>query len=694
MIAGHTLDSYIHVVQATALVVAVLIAISSIDDMAVDAWYWGRELYRAVRLRRKIKPVPQSALVARAEQRLAIIIPAWREQDVIASMIEDTIAATDYRDYLIFVGTYPNDPGTVAEVERVARRHRRVIRVETPHPGPTSKADCLNAIIEAMITEEARSGRTFAGVVLHDPEDVIHPLELRFFNYLLPRKDLIQLPVVSLERRLRDFVAGAYMDEFAEWHAKDLVVRESFARSVPSAGVGTCFSRRAMETLRAQGEVFNTRTLTEDYDIGGRLAAAGLRSIIARYPVEFLIRRRRLFGLGRETERRLRMPLCVREYFPSTFEASYRQKARWTIGIALQGWAQFGWSNSMRTNYFLFRDRKALVAPILVILGYVVVVAFVILDLTAGPRALLYPPAWRSFAALVFAFNLLALLMRAVQRMYFVHRLYGWEHALISILRMVVASFVSFAATARALRIFTHHLLTRQPIAWDKTAHIYPTGAVLGRGPGRLGEILVRWEAITPDRLETALGEQERSHRPLGRILLSHGWLDEETLAEAISAQSELPRASLDRAAVAQHRALAPEALCVRVAAAPIGQTEDGAPILAVARPLTPGQRDAFAAATGRLPQERIVRESEIATGLREVRGIPSPAAATPLLGQLLMDRGDITQDRFDAALDSYRPEAHGRIGEHLLRSGALSAASLNAAILEQARLGGGSPPP
>ena len=32
-------------------------------------------------------------------------------------------------------------------------------------------------------------------MVLHDSEDVLHPLELKFFNYLLPRKDMIQLPV-------------------------------------------------------------------------------------------------------------------------------------------------------------------------------------------------------------------------------------------------------------------------------------------------------------------------------------------------------------------------------------------------------------------------------------------------------------------------------------------------------------------
>ena len=162
-----------------------------------------------------------------------------------------------------FVGAYPNDSETNAEIERAKRRHRRVVRVETPIPGPTSKADCLNHIVRAIFAYEAEHGIEFAGVVLHDSEDVVHPLELKFFNYLLPRKDMIQLPVVSLERGLGEPIACTYMDEFAEWHAKDLVVRESAVGWIPSAGVGTCFSRKAMDLLRQDGrDPFSIKTLT------------------------------------------------------------------------------------------------------------------------------------------------------------------------------------------------------------------------------------------------------------------------------------------------------------------------------------------------------------------------------------------------------------------------------------------------
>src|SRR5690606_27423363 len=113
-------------------------------------------------------------------------------------------------------------------------------------------ADCLNWIVQAIFAEGKRRGESFAGMILHDSEDVLRPLELKYYNYLLPRIDFIQLPVTSLEREWYELVAGTYMDEFAEWHSKDLVVRESLSRMVPSAGVGTCFSRKAMEILSAE----------------------------------------------------------------------------------------------------------------------------------------------------------------------------------------------------------------------------------------------------------------------------------------------------------------------------------------------------------------------------------------------------------------------------------------------------------
>lgn len=85
--------------------------------------------------------------------------------------------------------------------------------METRHPGPTNKADCLNAVIQSVFQHEMMTGTQFAGVVQHDCEDVLHP-----------RTALLQLPAAAqgpdpdpggvAERHRSEVVAGIYMDTF------------------------------------------------------------------------------------------------------------------------------------------------------------------------------------------------------------------------------------------------------------------------------------------------------------------------------------------------------------------------------------------------------------------------------------------------------------------------------------------------
>lgn len=243
------MDTFIFMVFGLAVFVNALIFVSSLDDAFIDVYFWGRTLYRKLTIHRRYPRLRLDSLHEAEEASFAVMVPAWKEFEVIAKMIENTNATLKYRRYQIFVGTYPNDGETQAEVDRMARRYRNVRRVEVPHPGPTCKADCLNAIVQAVFRQESQSGRPFAGFVIHDSEDVIHPLELKVFNHLIARKDLIQLPVLSLERKWHHWVGGTYQDDFAEWHSKDLVVRESLTGLVPCAGTGMCYSRRALVAL-------------------------------------------------------------------------------------------------------------------------------------------------------------------------------------------------------------------------------------------------------------------------------------------------------------------------------------------------------------------------------------------------------------------------------------------------------------
>lgn len=503
----YLLADYIRFVEYVAAGVAVIILISSIDDLFVDAWYWGRRIYRRFVIEPFIRPLTPAALYQRDEQPMAIMIPAWLESPVIAAMIENMVSVMDYRRYMIFVGTYPNDPDTIAEVERMRRRYKQLVRVEVRNPGPTNKADCLNAVVRAIFQHEQMTGTEFAGLVLHDAEDVLHPLELRFFNYLLPRKDLIQIPVYSLERHWSELVAGIYMDEFAEWHAKDLVVRESIAGSVPSAGVGTCFSRKAILHMlnEGDGDVFNTASLTEDYDISARLYHAKMQSIIARLPVEYRVTRESFFGFAKPKEVHLTMPLCVREFFPDTFRTSYRQKARWALGIAFQGWRQMGWEGNWATKYFLFRDRKGILTSIVAVMAYVVAAHFLLIygAERLGVLPARYPSifATETWLLAVLTGNAVAFALRLIQRFYFVSVVYGWEQGLMSVPRVVMANFVNFAATVRAWRLFLDHVFRGKRIVWDKTAHDFPDALELGQSRQRLGELLLTWQAVLPEHV-------------------------------------------------------------------------------------------------------------------------------------------------------------------------------------------------
>ena len=668
--------------EILAAIVAIVIFVSSLDDLFIDLWYWGRRIFRHLSLkRRNYSKLTTEQLLERGEQPLAIMIPAWQEHDVIASMVQNMVEVLNYQNYVVFVGTYVNDPETIEEVERMKKRYRQVRRVEVPHPGPTSKADCLNFVVEEIFNYERESGIEFAGVVLHDSEDVLHPMELKFFNYLLPRKDMIQLPVASLEREWYELVAGTYMDEFAESHAKEMVVRESVSGMVPSAGVGTCFSRKALVNLigSTHNKPFNISSLTEDYDVGMRLASMGMESMFGVFPVTFRVRRTSWGAKTKPRELLVQMPLCVREYFPDNFRLAYRQKSRWVLGIGLQSWEQIKLQGSLAARYLLLHDRKGVVTSFISILAYILVVQFIVfhIGLSTGWWDAYYPSMFGEFSfwrTLIYV-NAFFLAIRAAHRVYFTTVLYGWEHGLMSLPRMVIGNFVNCMAVARAWRLFLSYLFRGKRLVWDKTMHEFPTGAQLARKRQRLGELLQSWQAVDDGKLAQALEQQANTQTPLGRVLVSNGWLDEETLAEAIAYQADLPRVNLTADLVRSNAAMLPVDMAIRHRAIPLGMNKAGGAVLAVASPLTP---DAIAELTQELkmePLQRIAREGEIAVALRMLREGSGPAdAATskvvpsgPLLGDMLIERGLLRKEVFDLAMRDYRPDKHGRIGDYLV---------------------------
>jgi adsorption protein B len=221
--------------------------------------------------------------------------------------------------------------------------------------------------------------------------------------------------------------------------------------------------------------------------------------------------------------------------------------------------------------------------------------------------------------------------------------------------------------------------------------HDFPSAAGLSeKRRQRLGELLVSWQAINEDQLKTAMEDELASEAPLGRVLIARGWLDEETLAEALSFQSELQRAALDPALLDEGQVHVPLEHAIRYRVLPQGTDHAGRRIVLAASPLEDDALKEIERVAGTPVTQRIVRESEIATGFRFLRGADNALEPNetnvPLLGDLLIQMGYITRESFNEALKVYRPERDGRIGEFMVAYGAISARALSDAVQTQIR--------
>jgi len=433
-----------------ALFAGVGFLVLGLSDLAVDLVWLGRAAVLRVAGRNPSQTVDGLEAPA-APRRIAVFVPAWDEARVIANMLRHALAAFGPGDVRIYVGCYPNDPGTIAAVRSLADRRLRLVL--GPAPGPTTKADCLNRLWEAMRADEETSGRRFKAVVLHDAEDVVHSAELRIFDLLTERYDLVQLPVLPLIDPGSRWIAGHYADEFAEAHAKGLVVRQALGAALPSAGVGCAIARDALDRLAARhGVPFDADSLTEDYELGLRLRLAGGTAIFVRMAA----------APGRPVA-------ATREYFPATLAAAVGQKARWMRGIALQGWERLGWSGGFAERWMRMRDRQSLLAALLLVAGYAALLLWTLRTAAAfafGLPVVAIPEPLR----ILLLVNGAMLFWRLAMRFAFVGHAYGWREGLRAIPRTLVANLIAMLAARQAVIGYA----AGRAAAWDKTDHFFP----------------------------------------------------------------------------------------------------------------------------------------------------------------------------------------------------------------------------
>ena len=437
-----------------ALFAGVGFLLFAVNDVAVDIIYFVRRFWRSAVVYSRYPKAFASGL-PRPEKPdfIAIFVPAWDEASVIASMLKATLKRIDHPNYRIFVGHYRNDPATAAAILSVADERIEAVCVEAD--GPTTKADCLNHLYDALIAYETVTGTSAKAIVLHDAEDLVHPLELSLFDQLIDRAGVIQLPVLPLVDPSSRWISGHYCDEFAEAHIKEMVVREAVGASIPLAGVGCAISREPLARLAAmhEGHPFAGGSMTEDYELGLRIGALGLKTMFVRIPAT-------------PGDRSV---VASRGHFPSSLGSAVRQKARWLGGIALAGWDRLGWGAGIGERWMRLRDRRGPLAAVLLIAAYGVALLWSQLWLA---EALGAPVQARLDPALVtlLTVNGWLLAWRILMRACFTASAYGFAQGLMSIPRLVVGNVIAVLAACRAIAIHAGGGAKR----WDKTRHIFP----------------------------------------------------------------------------------------------------------------------------------------------------------------------------------------------------------------------------
>lgn len=481
--------------------IAVWMTISSIDDLVlIGLWLW-------LRARVPLNPL-ESVDFSEPERNIAIFTPLWQEDGVVRDMVTHNVTGIQYRRYHFFIGAYPNDEPTVDAIRELEGRFSNVHLALVPHDGPTSKADCLNWIYQQMVLQEEQSNERFDAIMTHDAEDLIHPQSLRSVNARLRDYDMIQVPVLPLATGLGELVHGVYIDEFSEFQARDLFVRARLGGFLPSAGVGTAFSRRALERLAvsADNRIFEPGCLTEDYENGFRVKDLGFRQI--------------LLPAGADV-------IATREYFPRTWASATKQRTRWVTGIVWQGMERHGWQGGPRQWWWHWRDRKGLIGnPVSLVANGLFVYG-------------LFVPIHHPLMALA-PFLVGMAVLQAATRAAVVYRVFGWRHALLSPLRIPLANAINTTASVRATWRYWRAKIRGEPLVWLKTAHQYPNRFALEAHRPTLQEVLVQSHYCTSEQMETAVASKPSGMR-LQDWLVSNGALTEAELYEALSLQLGVP---------------------------------------------------------------------------------------------------------------------------------------------------------
>lgn len=574
--------------QLIGLVVVVMYIVVGFDDIVWDVVTFFR------RLKHPRPTLEMSKLDEIPPKLLAVVIGAWKEDNVLGDVVDNIIASAIYPKsmYHIFLGVYPNDERTLAVAHELAARHNNVYVIVNLRPGPTSKAQNINHTIHQVRLFEQERNWCFASITVHDAEDVVHPYEFKMTNYLIDHHKALQFPVFPLVPMptFRNFfkflTSSTYADEFAETHFYTMVNRHSIGALVPSAGTGFVLSRGILEQHGSHG-ILPVNSLTEDYLLSWKLFSKGIQ-------MHFVLE-----GVNRVDYKNKPITefVATRSMFPNSFKTAVKQKARWILGITMQS---LGVKDvlkvknvSLAGRYSLYKDQKAKYGNLLVMIGYPVLAYFIaslFLDLPA-----MYPKesfAWKLCILVTFM-----MIVRQTYRAIAIYNVYGMRSVFFACLlppflpiRLLWGNFINLAATLSAFRQkwFGNQKKTTKKLAapgaskklvWDKTDHSFLEKYILERYHRSLGDILLEKNYLDKDTLAQAIEESKKRSVRLGDYLIHSGLLTETQLLKTLATIKHVQYVDKDTLAyypIQSHRSIFDERTLRELLALPLLKTEEG----------------------------------------------------------------------------------------------------------------------
>ncbi len=424
------------VALALILLIGVVYLFSGMDDLWVDM------VALVMRLRPRFLDANELwEIYSLPEKTIAIVISACAETTNLERMLRENIRRLEYERFHCFVGIYADDTEGIRQLYDVQNVYLNVHPVIIERgPGYPPKSQMLNLATKEVFRFERDMGVRFDALLIQEAKHLIHPKALKLLNAELETCEFIQLPVLSSNIRRSDFVAGVSLEECAEIHTKELLVRDYLGAAIPCVDSGAAISRKLAGQLAQHGggKLFGQNSGAESYDLGIRAYTLG-------YPPRFVSTYFENFATGKKEF------IATRQLFPAKFSGSVLQKTKRMMGVALQGWKNVGWVGCASNHYFLWRDRKGAILGAATFFGYPCIVVIGLYAWLVSSHALHVMLAWPMTPFLLLA-NASLILNRLVQRMVCVTRIYGFRSAIPCLVRWPLAAAINGIASGIALK--------------------------------------------------------------------------------------------------------------------------------------------------------------------------------------------------------------------------------------------------